>query len=75
LINPDGSDKTVLIEENRKNPVFAGPLLWSPDGRWLLLPRRTGKDSDDLLIMDPETKIMVKIESDTDPRSSWKGRH
>ncbi len=75
LINPDGSDKTLLLKSNpNKLYDLLWPILWSPDGRWLLVARETYYETYDLFVMDPETKAMVKIESRTGPRSSWKGK-
>lgn len=76
LINSDGSSKKLLVKTNPKDVYdLIGPILWSPDGRWLLLSSRSFMDSVDLYVMDIETKVMVKIESQTGPRTSWKGRY
>ena len=75
MINPDGSEKTLLLKPNPKELYdLNSSILWSPDGRWLLVPRGSYWDTTDIFIMDVETKIMVKIESQTQPRSSWKGK-
>lgn len=74
IINPDGTGKTLLLTPNPKKLYdLLWPILWSPDGRWLLVARETPYEMYDLYVMDLETKVMVKIESQTEPRSSWKG--
>ena len=74
LINSDGSNKTLLLKPNPKKLYdLTGSFLWSPDGRWLLVPRGSYGDFKDLFVMDPESKVMIKIESRTGPRDSWKG--
>lgn len=77
MIRADGSNRELLL---KPKPRFVhlydllSPFLWSPDGRWLLVPRGSAPGTDDLFVMDPKTKIMVRIQSRTQPRGSWKGR-
>lgn len=77
LIHADGHGQELLL---KPKPRFIhrydllSPFLWSPDGRWLLVPRGSKPGMVDLYAMDPNTKTMVRIQTDTQPPSSWKGR-
>lgn len=77
MIRSDGSGQELLLKPKPKSvhPYdLLSPFLWSPDGRWLLVPRGSAPGMVDLFVMDPETKEMVRIQSRTQPSSSWKGR-
>lgn len=75
LINADGSGQELLLKDKKDSPDIVGPLLWSPDGRWLLVPRwSSSPEMVDLFVMDPQTKIEVRTEAATQSRFSWKGK-
>ena len=76
LINADGSGQELLLKVKKNFPDIVGPLLWSPDGRWLLVARwsSTPKELVDLFVMDPATRAMVRVEKESDGYFSWRGR-
>ncbi len=77
VIHADGGGQELLL---KPKPRFIhlydllSPFLWSPDGRWFLVPRGATPGTVDLFMMDPQAKIMVRIQEQTQPPSSWKGR-
>lgn len=75
LINADGFGQELLLKDKKSFSDIVGPLLWSPDGRWLLVARRSSSpEMVDLFVIDPQTKVQMRVETRTELRLSWKGR-
>lgn len=80
LIRPEGTEKRLLLKN--VDHLFFGPLLWSPDGRFILVQAYAyptlwdWSESADVYVIEIETGRRLKVIS-RDGRGwmSWKGRN
>jgi hypothetical protein len=65
-MSPDGSEKKIFLKQNvpkQENGSVYGPIIWSPDDKFVMYGRQTGWEGafDDIYIQEIATGLEAKV--------------